>query len=104
MDLQRVMINGETSNWFPVISGIQQGNVLGPAVFVLYINDLPEAVNLMLQMFADDTKVFLAISNAFDAKHLQSDLIILEKWSEKWQVTFNAKKCKVMHIGKKNTI
>ena len=56
----------------------------------------------MLQMFAYDTKVFRAISNARDSKQLQSDLNILEKWSEKWQQTFDAKKCKVKHLGKKN--
>ena len=86
------MVNGETSNWCP-----EQGSVLGQALFVLYINDLPEAVNSMLQMYADDTKVFRAISNACDAKQLQSDLTTLEKWSEKWQLTL-----KVMHLGKKN--
>ena len=97
-----MVINGETSNWCPVTSGIPQGSVLGPALFVLYINDLPEAVKSMLQMFADDTKIFCGISNECDAKQLQSDLTTLENWSDTWQLTFNAKKCKVMHLGKKN--
>ena len=90
------------SNWCLVTSGIPQGSVLGPALFVLYINDLPEAVKSMLQMFADDTKIFCGISNECGAKQLQSDLVTLENWSETWQLTFNAKKCKVMHLGKKN--
>ena len=74
---QRVVINGETSNWCRVTSGIPQGSVLGPALFVLYINDLPEAVKLMIQMFADDAKIFRGISNECDAKQLQSDLTTL---------------------------
>ena len=56
----------------------------------------------MLQMFADDTKISRGISNECDAKQLQSDLTTLENWSDTWQLTFNAKKCKVMHLGKKN--
>ena len=67
------MINGETSNCLPATCGIPQGSVLGPALFVLYINDLPEAVKSTLPLFAEDTKVFRGISNASDAKQLQSD-------------------------------
>ncbi len=56
--LQRVVINGETSDWARVASGIPQGSVLGPVLFLIYINDLPDVVNNMVKLFADDTKIY----------------------------------------------
>jgi len=82
-----------------VISGIPQGSVLGPILFVIFINDMPEVVHAVIQMFADDTKLYREIRSAQDGDQLQQDLDALEKWSQDWQLKFNADKCKVMHIG-----
>ena len=80
---QRVVVNGEKSAWTNVISGIPQGTVLGPILFVLYINDLPENVKSDLFMFADDTKVSRVIKGPNDKEELQQDIYNLQKWSEK---------------------
>ncbi len=99
---QRVLVNGTASQWCPVLSGIPQGSVLGPTLFVAFINDLPESVHSLVQMFADNTKLFHIIQRASDNIELQKDLDSLQEWSNKWQLRFNAAKCKVMHIGRNN--
>lgn len=100
---QKVVVNGEDSEWENVLSGVPQGSVLGPTLFVLFINDMPEVVSSFINMFADDAKVFTEVSN--DAEHagLQQDLNELLKWAKAWQMVFNAGKCKVMHLGSKNS-
>jgi retron-type reverse transcriptase len=72
---QQVSINGETSNQKEVTSGIPQGSVLGPILFVIYINDLPEAVESAAYLFADDTKIFRVINSLDDQHILQNDLV-----------------------------
>ena len=84
----------------PVISGIPQGSVLGPLLFVIYINDLPEEVTSNVFLFADDTKILRQVTSADDAIALQDDLNSLERWSEKWLLNFNADKCHVLTLGK----
>ena len=81
-----------------VLSGVPQRSVIGPLLFVIYINDLPEEVHTMVKMFADNTKLFTDISRDQMAQELQEDIHRLDKWAEKWQLTFNAQQCKVMHI------
>ena len=95
-------VNGEISSWAEVLSGVPQGSVLGPLLFVVYINDLPEEISTMVRMFADDTKIFVDVSNEVNRDALQDDIMRLSKWAKKWQLSFNVKKCKVMHIGVKN--
>ena len=80
-------------------SGIPQGSVLGPTLFIIYINDLPETVESMVHIFADDTKIYRKIATENDCVKLQKDLDILQEWSSKWLLSFNAKKCKVMRLG-----
>ena len=99
---QRVVINGEASSWRDVLSGIPQGSVLGPVLFICYVNDMPETVQSMIRMFADDTKVFAQCNTEQECKHLQNDLDILQDWAEDWQLRFNATKCKSMHLGHSN--
>ena len=99
---QRVVINGETSNWRPVTSGIPQGSVLGPILFICYVNDMPEAVQGMIKIFADDTKIYSEVNDSNMHKNLQSDLESLQSWANLWQMRFNASKCKCMHLGKTN--
>lgn len=100
---QRVIVNGKPSQWTNVTSGIPQGSVLGPALFVIFINDLPDAVRSSTAIFADDTKIYREVSNEEDRIILQDDLNNLMAWSQKWQLKFNADKCSVMHLGKQET-
>ena len=99
---QRVVVNGTKSSWNDVISGVPQGSVIGPSLFIIYINDIPNAVKCLIQLFADDTKIFNPVSNSEEHQSLQKDLDELKLWSNKWQLNFNASKCKVMHFGHNN--
>ena len=72
------------SNRKEVTSGIPQCSVLGPLLFVLYINDLPEAVESEAYLFADDTKIFRVINSLDDQQILQNNLVKLENWSDTW--------------------
>ncbi|MES9884664.1 MAG: reverse transcriptase family protein, partial [Sedimenticola sp.] len=101
---QRVSLNGEYSKWSNVTSGIPQGSVIGPTLFLIYINDLPEVVQNTVKMFADDTKIFARVNNMHESNVLQNDINSLTTWSEKWQLKFNASKCKHMHIGKETNL
>ena len=76
-------LNGSFSKWHNVMSGIPQGSVLGPVLFVLFINDLPLNVESDVCMFADDTKLYREIANQIDIKIIQNDINNLFKWSEK---------------------
>jgi len=99
---QKVVIGNEESEWARVTSGIPQGSVLGPVLFVTYINDMPDCVSSKINLFADDTKISRHITSENDRDQLQCDLDKLQHWSNKWQLRFNATKCKVMHIGLRN--
>ena len=101
---QRVEVNDSYSAWHKVTSGIPQGSVLGPILFVLFINDLPNCVKSSVYMFADDTKLYRQISVAEDSRALQEDLDHLFSWSEDWKLKFHPDKCKVLEIrGKSNS-
>ena len=97
---QQVCDNGSVSKWADVSSDIPQGSVLGPILFVIYINDLPNEIKSDIYMFADDTKLFRTIKTNDDQCILQDDLEELTAWSTKWLLTFHPDKCKVMHLGK----
>ena len=99
---QRVIVDSEISNWKSVLSGVPQGSVLGPILFLIYINDLEDDISSKVLKFADDTKVFRNVTNDTDKKNLQDDLDKLVKWSEKWQMLLNFGKCKCIHIGHGN--
>ena len=95
----RVMVNDSSSSWANVSSGVPQGSVLGPLLFLIFVNDLPDWVKSSIKMFADDTKLWTKISNTADSEMLQEDLNRLKCWSDKWLLRFNPEKCKVMHVG-----
>lgn len=97
---QKVGIRGVSSDWADVLSGVPQGSVLGPLLFLVYINDLDFGIDNWILKFADDSKIFSRITGKCDHKKLQDDLNKLATWSETWQMLFNTSKCKVMHIGK----
>ena len=93
------MLNGESSSWITVTSGVPQGSVLGPRLFSLFVNDLPSIVRSPLVLFADDAKIYHLIQSDEDYQLLQQDLDNLYQWSKDWQLCFNVTKCKVLHIG-----
>ena len=97
---QRVVINGEKSQEGNVTSGIPQGSVLGPILFVIYINDLPANVKSQVKMFADDTKLFTRVDVPNNHETMQNDLDELVQWSNKWQLKFHPEKCGVLKLGR----
>ena len=99
---QRVGLKRTWSEWMRVLSGIPQGSVLGPLLFLMFIDDLDEGLTSTVLKFADDTKIFETVNDWEDRKRLQRDLDRLVEWSERWQMKFNVSKCKVMHLGRGN--
>ena len=99
---QRVNIRGSFSYWLPVESGVPQGSVLGPVLFLFYINDLVEGLECPILLFADDAKIFKEIRTPEDAAALSRDMRRIQEWSEKWLLTFNEEKCATMHVGLHN--
>jgi len=96
---QQVRVGTQKSGKTPVLSGIPQGSILGPILFTVFINDLPNQINSMCDIFADDTKIYNITKNN---NIIQSDIFKLQEWTEKWNLYFNVSKCNVMHIGKRN--
>lgn len=99
---QKVGLNNKYSDWSSVVSGVPQGSVLGPLLFLIYINDLDEGIISKLGKFADDTKVARGVSNDREVDILREDLCNIFQWSVDWQMLFNLDKCTVMHLGSKN--
>ena len=91
-------ISGKCHACQAVLSGVPQGSVLGPILFLIYINDLDDDITSKVLKFAEDTKVFRKIKSDADRQHLQDDLNKLIEWSEK----FNFGKCKCLHTGHGN--
>jgi hypothetical protein len=101
---QEVVVEGEHSDRAPVTSGVPQGSVLGPCLFLHYINDLPEGTGSRVRLFADDTIMYLTITTHDDADQLQTDLDRLGKWETLWQMKFHPDKCQVLTITNKKNI
>ena len=96
---QRVVVRGSCSDWSCVTSGTPQGTILGPLLFLLYINDITECISSTVKLYADDTKIYREISDPItDCRILQDDLNNLSEWARKWQLRFNADKCESMRI------
>ena len=77
-------------------SGVPQGSVLGPVLFLAYINDLPQDIVSQVRLFADDTAIYLTIESQHDSDCLQRDLDLLQAWESKWDMEFNPSKCQVI--------
>jgi hypothetical protein len=97
---QRVVIGDNIAEWKDVTSGVPQGSVLGPLLFVIYINDMPEVVKHLIKLFADDSKLVATIRNVRDLETLQKDLDALTEWSKTWKMLFNVDKCKIMEFSR----
>ena len=99
---QRVVINGQCSSKLELNAGVPQGSILGPLLFLIYINDILQNVSCELYMFADDTFIFEPIDNYdISFKRLNDDLVHLANWSNQWLVTFNADKTEYLKISRK---
>ena len=96
---QRVVIGGEHSAWTSVVSGVPQGTVLGPLLFLTYINDLPDNLKSSVRLFADDCVLYHEIRDCRDARELQHDLDTLVQWERDWQLSFNPSKCHIMRLS-----
>ena len=99
---QRVVINGQTSSWLDVRSGVPQGSVLGPLLFILYIDGLHHSVtNSTLKIFANDVTLYKVVTDASDCHVLQEDLTSIFGWTVAWQVRLNPGKCEALNISNK---
>ena len=100
---QRVVVDGFYSDWLPVTSGVPQGSILGPLLFLVYVNDAPDYIqqNSSIALYADDSKLFRSIKQQTDYTFLQSDLDSLYHWSQDWAMSFSSTKCEVMHFSRK---
>ena len=87
---QRVVLNGQHSPWADVKAGVPQGSILGPSLFLIYINDLPNGLNAIVELFADDTSLFSVVHNITDSVDLlNSDLSKINEWALQWKMSFN---------------
>ena len=98
---QCVSVNGQKSDWTDVISGVPQGSVLGPTLFLIYINDIAENLTSTVRLFADDSVIYRDIKNITDVEKLQKDLETVFTWAKTWQMKFNASKCQHLTITRK---
>ncbi|KAK3091517.1 hypothetical protein FSP39_020434 [Pinctada imbricata] len=99
----RTIVEGEKSSETTVDSGVPQGTVLGPIMFLCHINDLPEVVQSSVRLFADDCLLYRKIKSQEDHRKLQEDIQNLEKWANTWGMRFNAKKCYILSINNKSS-
>ena len=91
-------MEGKSSPSVPVVSGVPQGSVLCPMLFLLYINDLPEKVLSTTRLFADDSLLYRRFKTEEDCRILQRHLLRLEALEKDWQISFNPIKCEVIRI------
>ncbi len=95
----RTVVKDEKSEWRDVTSGVPQGSVLAPIMFLIYINDMSEGINSYMSLFADDAKLMREIKSQRDCEELQNYGNKIFKWSKTWELEFNLKKCHVLEMG-----
>ena len=86
---QCLAVDGERSYFVAVLSGLPQDSVIGPVLFVAYINDLPQNIRSRVRLFADDTTLYLTITSEDHCRQLQDDIDALQKWKATWRMEFN---------------
>ena len=95
---QRVVVNGISSDWSPVVSGVPHGTVFGPTFFLLFTNDLPDSISSNIKLFADDCVLYRSVNSVRDHHDLQNDLLCLARWAATRQMNFTPQKCMKMSI------
>ena len=101
---QRVIIENSPSNYIHVASGVPQGTILGPLLFLIFINDMADEIFWSkIKLYADDSKVYSEINNANDVNNLQADINRLSDWTNSWQLNLSIQKCSVLHLKPKET-
>ena len=102
---QRVVLNGQTSNWKKVLAGDPQGSILGQLFFLIFINDIPEGIQSNIKIFADDTSIFSVMKDRICASAtLNEDLNLISNWANNWKMSFNpdpSKQAKEIVFSKK---
>ena len=99
---QRVVINSVSSEWGNIMAGVPQGSILGPLLFLIFINDIISDIQSTIKLFADDTSLYLIVDDPREsANNLNSDLAKIHRWSSDWLVTFNPQKTETMTISRK---
>ena len=87
---QRVILNGQFSSWKPILAGVPQGSILGPLLFLIYINDLPNEIKSNAKLFADDTSLFTLVKDKNESTSiLNNDPLLISKWAYNWKILFN---------------
>lgn len=99
---QRVVIGEATSEWAHVLRSVPQGSVLGPLLFLIYINDMSDLLKHFCKLFADDSQLVATIKDLLACELLQEDRDALMEWSIKWEMSFNFEKCKIIKFGNTN--
>ncbi len=99
---QRLVINGTASDWVPFTRGVTQGLVLGPVLFIIYINDVDVGLNRFISKFADGTKIGKSTITEHNRVSLQEDLRNITEWSQRWEMPFNVNRCRILQVGTRN--
>ena len=102
---QATVVKGEKSDFQEVLAGVPQGSVLGPTLFLVFINDIVENIMSVVRLFADDTSLSSSLDNAITrAETLNRDLVTIENWAKRWKMNFNVDKTEVVHFGKETNL
>ena len=102
---QRVVVDSLNSDWLPVLSGVPQGSILGPMLFLCYINDMPSCThNSTTALFADDSKCFRPIHSVNDCLLLQKDIDSLYNWGQMWDLHYHPSKCQIISVTRKRNV
>ena len=98
---QRIVVDGHSSSESPVLSGVPQGTVMGPILFLIFINDIAANISSNIRLFADDCLVYREVTSLDDCSELQKDLNTLSSWSTEWGMSLNVSKCNTMTVTNK---
>ena len=100
---EQVIVNGSKSAWINIASGIPVGSVLGPVLFQVFLNDLPDVIEVLMKLFADDAKIYTVVPNSNDTG-VHYSLNRTVDWANVWKMLFSIIKCHHLHIGKHDKI